>query len=159
MIKLISAAFLIILLVASPLFAAYDANARLLIKNINFCVAKPQGMGRFEPAEERGFKAGEDAYLYMEAHNCKAEKKAGPYEMYLLMDMDIYYEDGTLVYSEKDVKSFSPKSSLQFWKTYLWVMVETRYLQAGEYKVELTVHDKISEKSAFALKKFRVYAK
>ena len=72
------------------------------------------------------------------------------------MDMDIYFEDGMLVYSEKEVKSFNPRQQRKFSRAMLWVKIETRFLKPGEYKAEVMVRDEFSGKMGFALERFVV---
>ena len=111
----------IILMLAAMFFlaageagAVYKPHSRLLLKNTAFSRSKPQGFGRLDRAGEQGIKKGEDVFLYMEVYNCRSSRPGKEYELNLVMDMDIYYENGQCVYSQKDVKSFSPKSIRDF---------------------------------------------
>ena len=72
------------------------------------------------------------------------------------MDIDIFYENGMCVYSQKDVKSFNPKSHRELSKAMLWVKIETRFLKPGEYKVEVKLRDENSGKEGFVIKKFKI---
>ena len=155
-VKLLALCVIAGLFIPDLLFALHSPGSRLFIKNLNFCTEKPRGIGRFTPAGE-GFKLGDDVYLYAEAENCKSEREGKGHHLNLVLDMDIYYEDGRPMYSQKDVKSFAPNSMREFSKTFLWVKIETRYLQAGEYKVEINVRDENAKKSALTLGKFKVY--
>ena len=155
--KILSILILAIFLFSDPAMALFNPQARLQIKNLQFCAAKPSRMGRFKPVSEKGTKVGDDVYLYMEAQNCRSKRKGKNFSLYLIADMDIYHEDGMRIYSQKDVKSFMPESARNMSAAMLWIKIETIYLKAGEYKVELTIKDEYSEKTAFVIGKFMAY--
>ena len=137
-------------------YAVYKPEARLFLKNLNFCISKPLGFRKFSPVSEKGVSVGEDTYLYAEVENCKSKKDGRYYYLDLVMDMDIYYENGTCVYSQKDVKSFDTKSLRKLSKSFVWVKIETRYLKPGKYKIEIRLRDNNTDKVGFALQNLKL---
>jgi hypothetical protein len=140
-----------------PVFAVgYDSNAPLLVKRVEFCQDRPKGLGRFEQKTSNEFRTADDKiYLYIELANCKQRRKENYFYTRLALDIDIYYEDGVCVFSERDVNVFDCRSARRRDNAYMWTKIDATYLREGEYKIEMTVRDETTDKEAFCLTRFK----
>jgi len=162
-IVLFSLAFLF-LGMALPICGAYSGtynpDGPLIVKKAQFCAGRPRGIGRIEALQGNAFKKDRGAvYLYIEVDNCKAVKKEKYYHAEFSIDVDIYYEDGILVYSEKEANNFDCPIQRGRNNGYMWLKLDISDLMPGEYKIELTVRDINSKKKAFVLERFTVLPK
>lgn len=154
--KIYALTAILVLLFTFPLYADYDSKAPLNVTKTEFCVDKPKGLGQFELRENNEFgEHDKEAHIYIEVSNCKTEKEDRYYHLRLSMDVDIYYEDGVLIFSQEDVNVFDRQSIRKASDAYLWARIDLSQLKEGEYKVEMTIKDLNSEKESFALRRFK----
>lgn len=136
---------------------AYDSSAPLYVKRVDVCLEKPKGLGRFQPVADGTLRRGDrEVFIYIELSNCKTRRKSNSYETSLAVDVAIYYEDGSCIFSEEEVSVFDYNTAKRDGDSYLWTKIDASYLKSGEYKVEMTVRDKNSKKEAFTLTKFKI---
>ena len=146
----------LIITATTSVYAAYNSSAPLYVKKVEFCIDKPKGLGIFELRESNEYKKGEnEVYIYLEVANCKQKRGTSDYYTSLSVDVDIYYEDGMLVFSEDEVNMHDARSVKRDSNGYLWVMINARYLKEGEYKIEMTIRDQHTKKEAFAVTRFK----
>jgi len=136
--------------------AEYDTEAPLHVKKIEFCTEKPKGLGNIQLRESDEFTKEEPVFIYIELGNCKPEKDGSFYHIRLAMDVDIYYEDGRCIYSEEEANIIDRQVIRRSSDAYMYAKVETQYLKAGAYKIEMAIKDENAEKKAFALARFKI---
>jgi len=156
--KTVCLAAIIFIFASVPMlcYGEYDAAAPLKIERVEFSSDRPKGFGRFHLRDGGAFKTDEGVIIYIEVANCVSQRENRYYHTRLTMDVDIYYEDGIMIYSAKDVNYSDIQLSTRRNEGYIWTEIDTSCLKEGEYKVEMTVRDENSEKEAFALTRFRI---
>ncbi len=150
--------FVVVISTAVIASAEYDIDGPLIIERVELCQEKPKGLNRFVPREKNEYIRGKDneLYIYSEVANCKSIRERERHLISLSMGLDIYYEDGTSVYSQKDVTYTENQNNYMRSNGYIYVKIDLQHLKEGEYKVEMYIRDNNSEKEAFTVTGFRI---
>jgi hypothetical protein len=115
----------------------------------------PLGLGMYSPAP-RGQISGNTLLLYVEVSHFETRRLQDNYEVHLSTDARFFYDDGERISSKKDIGTHRFVSKTKQDVTFMVIELRTQGLPAQPYRVEITVRDHVSGKSASARVPFTV---
>jgi hypothetical protein len=136
-------------------FEAFREKSPLLLQNVKFVTSESASYGIYEPRASDEFAAGDVIYLYLEpVGQVLKESKDGRHEFGFSADFSLENAAGKVLGGQKDFAS--PRFSSWNFNTEIALTFNFSFsgLQAGRYKILLTVRDAHSAKSASVEKSF-----
>lgn len=136
-------------------FEAFRAKSPLLLENVKFVTSDSASYGIYDPRPSDEFAAGDVIYLYLEpVGQALKEAPDGKHDFGFQADFSLEDAAGKVMGGQKDFAG--PRFSSWNYNTEIALTFNFTFsgLQAGRYKIVLTVRDAHSDKSATVEKSF-----
>lgn len=136
-------------------FEAFRAKSPLLLENVKFVTSDSASYGIYDPRPTDEFAAGDVIYLYLEpVGQTLKDAPDGKHEFGFQADFSLEDASGKVMGGQKDFAS--PRFASWNYNTEIALTFNFTFsgLQAGRYKIVLTVRDAHSDKSATVEKTF-----
>jgi len=131
-------------------------NAPLTAENVAFVKRRATFYGDIIPIGDKNYQPGDKLFLYLEPKNYLIEtNQEGKYQINIVLDTKLIYEDGTIVFHNPEFLNFKKESSQPNREVKFDMYFNlTSGLKSGEYTIQNTLTDKLSDEKVVIESKF-----
>lgn len=122
-------------------------EAPLSVNNLHFITNEPQGFGDFQPRADNVFDSIEPVRLYCEIIGPVAKKTGHVYHTAISYDFRVIGSSGQVLGGQKGLKALESESSFFSTDIMMYLTLNFKGLESGNFTLEMTLHDKNSSKT------------
>lgn len=126
------------------------------VEKVTFVEERAQTFGIFRPRTSNLFAKGEKLLVYGEPKNYTILKEGDLYHIFFTTDFKLYDGKGNFLGGQEEFGSFRYITQSPLFETFLNLSFDLTGIEAGDYVIEVVVHDKLAGKNTSFRLPFRI---